>query len=326
MVGLGFIAERHYGGFQTNPDARLTGLCNNFHGDAVQIGSQKVALEKKCRDWNLKPYASFEEMAVSPEIDALVIGSITPFHYDQIKIALNNGKHVLVEKPVVTQSGQIPELKQLSVETGGKIFPAHNFLYRDVIIKAKEAITAGEIGKIIHASFVTTHSISEAHATGWRSKKHLASGGALMDSGHHLVYQSIFLLGLPVKCQAFTSRLVLTGMECEDTAQVTLQYPDSSLAVIMQSWASNAGAGINGIRILGDKGNILITDALYVNGNRIAEDLGYLDTFKQQARAFSNHILHDVPPLSGLADVLSVLNITHAAYESAEQETVVALR
>jgi predicted dehydrogenase len=63
-----------------------------------------------------------------------------------------------------------------------------------------------------------------------------------------------------------------------------------------------------------------------VNGNRIAEDLGYLDTFKQQARAFSNHILHDVPPLSGLEDVLNVLRITDAAYESAEKETVVALR
>jgi len=217
-------------------------------------------------------------------------------------------------------------LKKLTHAGGCKVFPAHNFVYRPSVRQARATLGAGEIGQIIHASFVSTHAISAAHAAGWRSQKRLASGGALMDSGHHLIYQSIYMLGVPSRCHAFTAKNVLTGMECEDTAQVSLLYPDSSLGVIMQSWASNHGDGVNGIRIVGEKGNILITDAFYLNGRKITDDLDdvdYAESFKHQAKAFCDYILNDRQPLSGLEDVLATLKVTYAAYESAEQGKVV---
>jgi hypothetical protein len=56
-----------------------------------------------------------------------------------------------------------------------------------------------------------------------------------MDSGHHVVYQSLFLLGKPFKLQAFKSKIILKQMDGEDTAQINLLYPDDSMSVIMQS-------------------------------------------------------------------------------------------
>jgi predicted dehydrogenase len=326
MVGIGYIADRHCHGFKSNPHARITGMCHNFFGDPEQIANERLVLAKKCKEWNCRPFESFEELVVSPEIDALVVGSITPFHFKQVQSALANKKHVMVEKPVVTEYQQLKEINKLAEDTGCKIFPAHNFIYRQSVLKAKEALMAGVIGKIIHASLISTHSISEAHATGWRSKRRLASGGALMDSGHHLIYQSIYLLGVPAKCHAFASRRVLTGMECEDIAQVSLLYPDSSMGLIMQSWASDSGKGVNGIRIVGDKGNIVITDALYVNGEQITDDVDYANSFKNQATAFSNYVLKNIAPLSGLDDVRNTLKITYAAYESAERDRVITLQ
>ena len=325
MVGFGFIADWHYNGFKSNPDAEFTAMCHNFFGTEEQIAKEKLLLEQKCKEWNLKPFYSFEEMAASPDIDALIIGSITPYHFENIKFALANKKHILVEKPLVDDFKQLEEIKKLSAGNGAKIFPAHNFVYRKAVRKAKEIIEAGNLGQIIHSSFVVTHTIPVAHANGWRAKKELAKGGALIDSGHHLIYQALYLLGKPSKLQGFISKKVLLNMDCEDTAQVSLQYPDGSIAVIMQSWTSDHANMINGIRIFGTQGSIVITDALYFNDEKVETDVEYSGSFVNQAKAFTDYILKEIPPISGLDDVLNTLKITYGAYQSAETDTVIKL-
>jgi predicted dehydrogenase len=280
-------------------------------------------LKQKCSGLGIKAYKDFESIVSDPEIDALIIGSINPYHFEQIKAGIAYGKHVMVEKPVVTDFKQLEEIKRLSTEKGIKIFPAHNFVYRNAIRKAKEIIEAGKLGQRIHSSFIVTHTISEAHSTGWRANKNISSGGALIDSGHHLIYQALYLLGKPLKLQGFTSKMVLKNMDCEDTAQVSLIYPDGSMAVIMQSWTSNHAGMINGIRIFGTQGSIVITDALYFNDEKIDSDVEYAGSFINEAKAFSDYILKDIPPVSGLEDVHDTLKITFGAYHSADTDTIV---
>ncbi len=108
-----------------------------------------------------------------------------------------------------------------------------------------------------------------------------------------------------------------------DTAQVSLFYPDGSMAVIMQSWTSDHSGMINGIRIFGTRGSLAITDALYHNDEKITTGVDYAGSFEQEARAFSDYILRDVPPVSGLEDVSDTLKITFGAYESAENNIVI---
>lgn len=325
MVGMGFIADWHFQGFQKNPDADITGMCHNFFGDDEKIASEKEQLKSKCKEWGIKPYDSFEDMVSSPEIDALIIGSINPYHFEQIKQAIKNGKHIMVEKPVVTEFDQLDEIKELSEEKNVKIFPAHNFVYRGATKKAKEIIDSGKLGQIIHSSFVVTHTIGDAHRYGWRAIKELAKGGTLIDSGHHLVYQTLYLLGKPEKMSGFTSKMVLKNIECEDTAQVSLFYPDGSMSVVMQSWTSDHANGINGIRIFGTQGGLVISDALYFEGEKLDSDVDYPESFQNQAKAFSDYILNDVKPLSDLEDVRNTLKITFGCYDSAENNKIINL-
>jgi predicted dehydrogenase len=323
MVGFGFISDWHLTGFKDNPDAEITGMCHA----SIESNEQKIIkmelLTKRCAELGIKAYDSFETIVADPEIDALIIGSINSYHYGQIKSAIAHGKHIMVEKPVLTDFIQLKEIKQLSTEKEIKIFPAHNFAYRGAVRKAKEIIEAGKLGQIIHSSFIVTHTISEAHSTGWRANKKVSAGGAFMDSGHHLIYQALYLLGKPAKVQGFTSKMVLKNMDCEDTAQVSLIYPDGSIAVIMQSWTSNHAGMINGIRIFGTEGSIVITDALYFNDEKINSDVDYAGSFINEAKAFSDYILKDIPPVSGLNDVKDTLKITFGAYKSAETDTII---
>jgi predicted dehydrogenase len=325
MVGMGFIADWHYLGFKQNPDAEITGMCPGFINKDSWNESEQQLLHNKCAELNIKAFDSFEQIVRDPQIDALIIGSINPYHFDQIKEAIKHGKPVMVEKPVVTRFEHLDEIRALAREAGAKIFPAHNFVYRSSVRKAWEIIKSGKLGQIIHSSFIVTHTISEAHSKGWRAKKELGSGGTLMDSGHHLVYQALYLLGLPVKIQGFESKMVLKNMDCEDTAQVSLLYPDGSMAVIMQSWTSNHAEMINGIRIFGTEGSLVITDALYVNNVKVDTGVEYADTFINQSRAFSDYILRDIPPISGMDEVEATLKIIYGAYKSAENDVAIYL-
>lgn len=325
LVGIGFIADWHYHGFKQTPDAEITGLCHVLHGDELHKAAGKALLEKKCAELNLKAYDNFESLVTDPETDALIIGSINPLHFGQIMAAIKNGKHLMVEKPVVTDFEELREIQKLSIEKGIKIFPAHNFVYRKAVRKAKEIIEAGKLGQIIHSSFISSHTISEAHATGWRASKVSGTGGTLIDSGHHLVYQALYLLGKPMKLQGFKSKMVLNNMDCEDTAQVSLLYPDGSMATLMQSWSSGHAEMINGIRIFGTEGSLVITDALYFNNEKIETGADYPGSFVGQAEAFTDYILKDIPPLSGLDEVSDTLKIIFGAYKSAETDSVIRL-
>lgn len=313
IVGIGFISDWHFQGFKENQDAEIAGMCRDYYGTEKEIQNQKLRLNNKCKEWGIKAYESFEDLVQDKEIDALIIGSINPLHYEQIIRALDLGKHLLVEKPVVTSFNHLDEIISKSNSKGCILFPAHNFVYHSKIIEAKEKIQSGQLGKIVYTSFISTHTISNQHASGWRKKLSLSSGGALMDSGHHLVYQSLYLMGMPVKVQAFTANLVLNQMEGEDIAQLNLTYQNGALGTIMQSWTSGHGRFIDGIKIVGTDGDIAVTE------------VDYAATFQAQASAFTEAIKKGTPPLSHLEDVRKTLRIIHAAYESSKNETVITL-
>lgn len=111
-----------------------------------------------------------------------------------------------------------------------------------------------------------------------------------MDSGYHLVNQSLFLLGKPKKNHGFISNSVLHNMDGEDLAQLSLVYPNNSIAFIMQSWTTNHFGILNGINIMGTDGSLSITDGLYFNGKKIDNDFDYENSLVNQASAFTDFI------------------------------------
>jgi predicted dehydrogenase len=323
MVGIGMIFEYHFKGFHRLKDVQIVGATRDYYGDREQQGIQRKKLEDICKRYSIHTYNNYNEIISDPDLDALVITSINPYHFDQIVKACEAGKHVLVEKPVVTDFEELDIIQNKANETKTIVFPGHNFIYRPAVQKAKEIIDAGKLGRMIYSSFISSHLLREAHVKGWRSKKELGAGGALMDSGHHLIYQSIFLQGLPMKIHAFTSRLVHTNMDCEDIAQINLLYPDHSLGCLMQSHISNHGTNIQGIKLVGVKGNISITDGLYINEKKVNNDADYELSFYHQAKAFIECIRYGKKPLSTLHDVRNTLKIVYGAYQSNDENRVI---
>lgn len=317
IVGSGFIAEKHIAALKQFPQATLAGICTY---------SDMERLKRVSEQWDVPAYSSLDEMIRKGELDAAVICSATAGHFGEIQRLIPAGIPMLVEKPVLGKKELYDQIYGTLSRRHVKLFPGHNFVYRRSIQQMKQVLQEGRIGKVLQSSFTSTQLLDEFGSGNWRAKRIYSDGGALMDSGHHLVYQMLYLLGLPQKIQCYTQKRVLTGMEDEDIAQMNLLMTDGSLCNVTVSWASDSSAEFNGIRFLGTDGEMHLTDALYVNGEKICDAENYEDTFVLEENAFLEYLSEDVEPLSTLEDSQHTVQIIDAAYRSAKEGAVYSLK
>jgi predicted dehydrogenase len=93
--------------------------------------------------------SDFGEMLADPELDAVVIATPVPTHYELTRSALAAGKHVLVEKPPAMRGHEMDELVQLANERELVLMPGHLLLYHPGVVRLKEMIDADELGQVL---------------------------------------------------------------------------------------------------------------------------------------------------------------------------------
>jgi predicted dehydrogenase len=91
----------------------------------------------------------FEDMLGDETLQAVVIATPVPTHYELAKQALEAGKHVLVEKPPAMRAAEMDELVELADERGLVLMPGHLLLYHPGVQKLKELIDGGELGEVL---------------------------------------------------------------------------------------------------------------------------------------------------------------------------------
>jgi predicted dehydrogenase len=92
---------------------------------------------------------SFDELLADESLDAVVIATPVPTHYELAKRALAAGKHVLVEKPPAMRAEEMDELVALAEERERVLMPGHLLLYHPGVQKVKQMIDAGELGEVL---------------------------------------------------------------------------------------------------------------------------------------------------------------------------------
>jgi predicted dehydrogenase len=95
------------------------------------------------------PTGSFSQMLDDPELDAVVIATPVPTHYELARQALDAGKHVLVEKPPAMRAAEMDELVGLAEQRNLVLMPGHLLLYHPAVQKLKELIDSGELGEVL---------------------------------------------------------------------------------------------------------------------------------------------------------------------------------
>jgi len=92
---------------------------------------------------------SFDELLGDPELDAVIVATPVPTHFDLARRALEAGKHVLVEKPPAMRGHEMEELVALAQERDLVLMPGHLLLYHPGVRRLQEMIAAGELGDVL---------------------------------------------------------------------------------------------------------------------------------------------------------------------------------
>lgn len=139
-----------------------------------------------------KVYTGEEQLLSDPAVDIVYIATPHNTHYEMIKKALSAGKHVLCEKAITVNSGQLLEVKKLAQEKGLVLLEAMTVLYMPLYQKLREMVDSGAVGrvKMIQVNF---GSCKEYDVNSRFFSKELA-GGALLDIGGYAVtFARLFL-------------------------------------------------------------------------------------------------------------------------------------
>ena len=143
-MNIGIIGFGYWGTNLARNFANLKGV--NLKTVVDERAERKSALKSLC------PTAEFttsaDDILFDKKIDAVVIATPVFTHYEMAKKALNNDKHVLLEKPMVSKTEQAKELIELAERKNKLLMVDHTFLYTGAVQKMKSLIDSGDIGNI----------------------------------------------------------------------------------------------------------------------------------------------------------------------------------
>jgi 1,5-anhydro-D-fructose reductase (1,5-anhydro-D-mannitol-forming) len=127
------------------------------------------------------------EIIQDPTIDIIFVCAPNFRIVPLVKAALEAGKHVFSEKPPAFNAAEMEEVLEVEKRSGKKLMYGFNHRHHKSIIKAKEVIDTGELGKIIWMRGRYGKNVDESFFKGWRADKALSGGGILLDQGIHML-------------------------------------------------------------------------------------------------------------------------------------------
>ncbi|MRX72397.1 oxidoreductase [Bacillus lacus] len=198
-------------------------------------------------------FTNLEEMASSSEIDAVYIASPNSLHAEQAITFLKNGKHVLCEKPIASNTYEISNMIKAAKENGVVLMEAVKSTCMPNFGAVQSSLQ--KIGPVrrYFASYCQYSSRYDAYKQGniLNAFKPEFSNGALMDIGIYCIYPLVALFGRPDKIQA-SGHLLSSGVDGEGSILLSYQGME---AVVMYSKISNSALPAE---IQGENGNLLI--------------------------------------------------------------------
>ncbi|MDX9728921.1 MAG: Gfo/Idh/MocA family oxidoreductase [Bacteroidales bacterium] len=260
ILGTGNIANKF---------ARALMLLDNAHLYAV--GSRDAGrAEKFAGEYGFsKHYGSYQEMLADPGVDVVYISSPHTRHLENTLMALQNGKHVICEKPMSITAAEVSRMADEAKRRGLFLMEALWPPFQPSYLKADDILKSGKMGKLLHMrgkfAFISPYDPE------LRTYNLALGGGSLLDIGIYPVMDILRYLGEPENIVA-TSVFAPTGAD-ESTAMI-FRFSDGRLAEAYSSFANMGGVSTE---FYCEKGNLILTRGRDRNQHLIIETQGDVD-------------------------------------------------
>lgn len=196
--------------------------------------------------------SDFSGMINNPLIDGIVIATPSHTHFSLVKLALEAGKHVYVEKPIATTSVQARELNELANSKDLVLMVGHLLLYHPAVNRLKMIVESGQLGEI---KYVQSDRLNINYFKNDRS--------VMWDLAPHDVSMVSHILGEEPAGVISAMGVSSDGNEILDITHVDIEYPSGAIAHVSDSWI-HPQKRVN-LMIRGTKGSAMFDDTLSEN-------------------------------------------------------------
>jgi len=183
MIGCGLIGQKRLNHL---PPGSVTVACDLNLDRAKKLAAQSpgcLATE------------SVAEAVTSPNVDAVMIATLNSSLAPIALQAVQNGKHVLVEKPAAIRVEELDKLEAAAKKSGRLIRVGYNHRYHPAGLKALEIFRSGALGPMMFVRGRYGHGGRLGYEKEWRADPKLSGGGELIDQGVHLIDLAGIFLG-----------------------------------------------------------------------------------------------------------------------------------
>lgn len=214
-------------------------------------------------------YADYREMAAQearrPDgIDVVTIVTPNYLHFPVAKAFLEQGIHVICDKPLTTALADADELQRLTAQTGLLFMVTHIYSGYPLIRHARELVEAGALGdiRVVQVEYAQDWLAEPLEHAGqkqaeWRADPNRAGpAGALGDIGTHAFHLASFVTGLEVAELAAELTSFVAGRQLDDHVQVMLRFKGGARGMLWASQVACGSANRLQLRVFGSKAAI----------------------------------------------------------------------
>ena len=185
ILGTGWIAR------QMTSDLAINGSTVTAVGSRTQEKADAYAAE-----FGIPPaHGSYEALVADPEVDVIYVATPHPSHVADATLALNAGKHVLLEKPYTINAAEARVVADLASERGLVVLEAMWTRWMPHMIRLREIIAAGTLGDV--RTVIVDHNQKLSQDPAHRLQDPALGGGALLDLGIYPVSFAWDVFGAP---------------------------------------------------------------------------------------------------------------------------------
>ncbi len=214
-------------------------------------GREPKRTRRIARRWKAEDcFLGLEAAVRDPRIRAVTLALPHHLHCAATEMALQAGKHVLVEKPIATTLADADRMIEAARQSGCVLMVAENMHYRPTLAAVCRRVQAGDLGAPLHMLAQTG---APRHPQGWVADRDQSGGGVFLDIGIHYVRAMRLLLGEPAQVTAFRPLQVRTEMSGEDGLVAIFSQPGKWHCQIVTTWAATLGK-LPDIVLAGDRG------------------------------------------------------------------------
>jgi predicted dehydrogenase len=291
IIGTGNIAQGGHGkAFQDTTSAQLLSVYSRDLGRAQMYAAQYGASGA---------FSSLEEMLDDTRLNAVIITSPDKLHFEHACTVAQAKKHILLEKPMVTDSSQGEELIKVCKDNGVLVAVAYHLRHHEGHRQLVSAVHSGAIGRPVH---VRVHwSWRSENASNWRASSELGRWWSLAGVGTHCLDLVRWVL-LPSAGEvdvitAVASNSIYKGPH-DEVALLSLRFKNGATAEIC---SSSIFSSPTRFEVYGTEGYFIAEDTLGRHGRgKIWSDKSELvfaakNPFVEQLENFSRAIIDNSP-------------------------------